>query len=96
MSGRITGEGILTALDTPTAIIDLNHTVDWLPSFYVVERSLEELLLLGRGYVWNNDDQPGVQRGLAVESEKIGSVIGHECVVVFDNERHQVPVFRAS
>jgi hypothetical protein len=37
-----------------------------------------------------------VQRGLVVESEKIGSVIGHECVVVFENERHQFPVFKAS
>ena len=96
MSGLLIRVGILAALDTVAAIIDLDRTVDRLSSRYVVERGLEEFALPGRSYVRNNDDQPGVQRGPVVESEKIGSVIGHECVVVFENERHQFPVFKAA
>jgi hypothetical protein len=76
LSGLFIREGILAALDTVAAIIDLDHTVDRLSSLYVVERSLEELPLPGRSYVRNNDDQPGVQRGPVVESENtLGSPI---------------------
>ena len=51
MSGLFIGEGMLAALDTVAAIIDLDRTVDRLPSLYVVERCLEELPLPGRSYV---------------------------------------------
>jgi hypothetical protein len=62
----------------------------------VIQHSIKEFTLLGRGNIGNDNDQPGMQGLLAIQGKKIGAVIGYKGIVPLQNDRNELPVFGAA
>jgi hypothetical protein len=56
----------------------------------------KKLLLLQRDHIGNYDDHAGVEQFLAVETKKIGAIVGDERVLLLADYAHKLPIFQAA
>jgi hypothetical protein len=52
----------------------------------------EEFALLRRDNVGDDDDYASMKRFLAVQSKKVGAIVGDERVLLLADDSHQVPI----
>ena len=53
-------------------------------------------MLLQRDHVGNNNDHASVEGLVAVQTKKVGAIVGDERVFLLADDSHQLPVFQAA
>jgi hypothetical protein len=76
--------------------LDLNLSIRQISRADMLEGRTEEFSLTRRRNAGNNDDHSGVQRFLSVKRKKIGTVVGHERVILCADDGHKLLIFRTA
>src|SRR5277367_4569344 len=87
---------MLGANDPSSCIFDLNHGIRQISFADMLESRAEEFPLPNWRHAGNNNDHTGVQRFLAVQNEKIGTIVGYKRIVLRADCGHELQIFGAA
>lgn len=81
-------------MDVVPSESDLHDRIRQIPRANMLQRCREKFALLQRDHVGNNNDYTSVERLFAVQTKKVGAIVGNERVLLLADYAHKLPVLQ--